>query len=1003
MVAKGSPDWLPAGWTVQFRVLKTGRRVQIYVNLETGQKFFSKDDAVHHIKMGYTLHGKPQSTNRLIERHPGKNPLQGLVNGKDTNPEWLPNGWKVELKTRQSGLKIGDEYKCYVDPLNRRKFYSKPEVFRYLRTIKHKSGMFEKKTGIRVHSPNKPSSEAKRHTLKHPTTRRQIFSGKTSSGMSDLSKIEGSKQLESKRTSPEATVASALRAEIVQDSLANEIQDCAETKQNGALNRSPWSKAGGHKISQGKRSKLPETEECKKTQGKADVVKGLASTPAPDILPEKNSIPLVMENKNFRKPQMTTGRSKDKKFLNLPRRSSKRLAASLQRDQVVNLMSGEQGLSSIPTTDVLLENNSIPPVMEKKSFKKPQMTSSRSKDKKFLNLPRRSSKRLSGLQPDQVVNLMSGEQGLASTPTADILQEKNSIPPVMEKKSFRKHQMTSSRSKDKKILILPHRSSKRLAGLDPDNLVNSMSGERAREFSIGKSSKTGAILDACLTSDSMVDGGSTQHEFGQEKELECHASTGTSTPLYGDSANKSTIPTEDQVAPEEQKQKLESGKMENEKPEPHFSFLFESDPCLEFAFKTLTGELPVADAADDWATLITEPGMLQHENLHESGIKRSSDETDWVNLKKSKKKKVFILPCRSSKRLAGLEPELVANSLAGEGFLEDTVKKSHKNNDPPATDSADEVIEQLWAVPETVPANYFSTNINTSTHTEPSNEQPIAGQRIELGNHFSVHADTSPEIELSLHEAPSDMQLDRGQGIELSHYFSNEVDISTHAEPSNKSEKSVEDPLIPEKQPHTQAQMGDLEKPEPELAFSLGDCWSDPCLDFAFKTLTGAIPIEDNLVQGYFQEQLETTNNHKNGSLALPDFGSPGFFQSDISSHFDSPEKSVSGQQLSMNSSFLPPGNVSLPSCSGAHHSQQHCLEGDKDLRGKGPNGLTKQPGLGPGEIQIRIEVEQMPGLHSKNPRTPKASSILEKPELGKRYSSAALHCSTVPSSACVH
>ncbi|KAF3451212.1 hypothetical protein FNV43_RR07305 [Rhamnella rubrinervis] len=668
--------------------------------------------------MGYTLHGKPQSTNRLIERHPGKNPLQGLVNGKDTNPEWLPNGWKVELKTRKSGLKMEMSTRfgfinlfdlCYVDPLNRRKFYSKPEVFRYLSTVKHKGGMFGRRLASRCTLQIKsPSSEAKRHTLKHPTTRRQIFSSESS--------IDG------------------VKAEIVQDSLANEIQDCAETKQNGALNRSPWSKARGHKISQRKRSKLPETEECKKTQGKADVVKGLASTPAPDILPEKNSIPPVMENKNFRKPQMTTGRSKDKKFLNLPRRSSKRLAAGLQRDQVVNLMSGEQGLSSIPATDVLLENNSIPPVMEKKSFKKPQMTSSRSKDKKFLNLPRRSSKRLSG--------------------------------------------------------------------------------ERALEFSIGKSSKIGAILDACLTSDSMVNGGSTQHEFGQEKELECHASTDTSTPLYG---KKTTS-----------------------------QLSVESDPCLEFAFKTLTGELPVADAADDWATLITEPGMLQHENLHESGIKRSSDETGWVNLRKSKKKKMFILPGRSSMRLAGLEPELVANSLAGEGFLENTIKKSHKNNDPPATDSADEVIEQLWAV----------------------REAPIAGQRIELGNHFSAHADTSPEIKLenlnlniSLHEEPSDMQLDRGQGIELSHYFSNDVDISTHAEPSNKSEKSVEDPLIPEKQPHTQAQMGDLEKPEPELAFSLGDCWSDPCLGFSFKTLTGVIPIEDNLVPaGYFREQLETSN-----------------------------------------------------------------------------------------------------------------------------------------------
>ncbi|KAG5070201.1 hypothetical protein JHK85_002578 [Glycine max] len=35
------------------------------------------------------------------------------------------------------------------------------------------------------------------------------------------------------------------------------------------------------------------------------------------------------------------------------------------------------------------------------------------------------------------------------------------------------------------------------------------------------------------------------------------------------------------------------------------------------------------------------------------------------------------------------------------------------------------------------------------------------------------------------------------------------------------------------------------------------DTWSDACLEFAFKTLTGAMPVEENIaIQGRFQEPL---------------------------------------------------------------------------------------------------------------------------------------------------
>lgn len=50
------------------------------------------------------------------------------------------------------------------------------------------------------------------------------------------------------------------------------------------------------------------------------------------------------------------------------------------------------------------------------------------------------------------------------------------------------------------------------------------------------------------------------------------------------------------------------------------------------------------------------------------------------------------------------------------------------------------------------------------------------------------------------------------------------------------------------------------------------DFWSDPCLEFAFKTLTGALTVEDNYeIQGYLEEPA---NCHwqRDGGSTLPDF-----------------------------------------------------------------------------------------------------------------------------------
>ncbi|GMP70188.1 hypothetical protein CsSME_00029141 [Camellia sinensis var. sinensis] len=60
----------------------------------------------------------------------------------------LPPGWNVEVRVRKNGKK----YKCYTDPSNGLKFFSKPEVFRYVNSLEINSSL--KSTGKRKGNHN---------------------------------------------------------------------------------------------------------------------------------------------------------------------------------------------------------------------------------------------------------------------------------------------------------------------------------------------------------------------------------------------------------------------------------------------------------------------------------------------------------------------------------------------------------------------------------------------------------------------------------------------------------------------------------------------------------------------------------------------------------------------------------------------------------------------------------------------------------------------------------
>lgn len=453
----------------------------------------------------------------------------------------------------------------------------------------------------------------------------------------------------------------------------------------------------------------------------------------------------------------------------------------------------------------------------------------------------------------------------------DILQGKNDLKNLKNKNSTRKNQISLTNFKKKKEFNLPCRSSKRLAGLEPEQVVNSVSCQQAFQVSPSKFVESedgdGPVpgLAPCILSN----GASQQLEDGQVMVNAHGASTDMSDQPHGEPLDKSENPVENKTASIGQLERLETEELDDEKREQESCSIFGnswSDPCLEFAIRTLTGALPVEDT--NYRPVLTTPtDILQKANSLEGEVKKSGNKRTQINLEKSKRRKGLNLPCRSSKRLSGFEPEMVANSIFGEQALQ----------------------------------NVSST---------------------------SCECEATPSVVLA---DEASQQLESGLDVEFAHHASNNINTPVLGESSKKNKKPLHVQVVEE-----QPQMSGVEIiPEPQLAFPFRDSWSDPCLEFAFKTLIGAIPVEDNVaVQGSLQEQLHVSQTRRDGSLALPDFGLPSFFQNDISSHFDSPEKSVAGHQPSTSSSFQAPGKVSLPSCGGIG-SQQPCLEGNKDLHGK--------------------------------------------------------------------
>ncbi|XP_022738842.1 uncharacterized protein LOC111291402 isoform X2 [Durio zibethinus] len=78
------------------------------------------------------------------------------------HPDWLLKNCFMEVKVHKSGKKVGKSYKIYVDPSTGRRFYSKPEVFGFIKNVELKSSKSIPKNKA-SHSTSKVAVKANEH------------------------------------------------------------------------------------------------------------------------------------------------------------------------------------------------------------------------------------------------------------------------------------------------------------------------------------------------------------------------------------------------------------------------------------------------------------------------------------------------------------------------------------------------------------------------------------------------------------------------------------------------------------------------------------------------------------------------------------------------------------------------------------------------------------------------------------------------------------------------
>ncbi|XP_073307686.1 uncharacterized protein [Primulina huaijiensis] len=235
------------------------------------------------------------------------------------------------------------------------------------------------------------------------------------------------------------------------------------------------------------------------------------------------------------------------------------------------------------------------------------------------------------------------------------------------------------------------------------------------------------------------------------------------------------------------------------------------------------------------------------EKLPESEIENRNRGTR-SEIRKSKKRRDLNLPLRASKRLAKSQPEMLSNVELSERTRWAATKRSSATSVPLPFDfdPQKEVADHANAVEETLREDDPLNNV----------EKPLAEGNTTLNEELSNKAE-NPLAE-------------------------DNADLKEQTEAKTNGKQPNDDATSQDTQP----------------CYEFGDSWTDPCLEFAYKTLTGEIPLDDTL------PFPEIPYNQEDGGIRPLATGEPTMFESEIPPGFESTNQNNTVEKVPASPSF---------------------------------------------------------------------------------------------------
>ncbi|KAL9246746.1 hypothetical protein vseg_020242 [Gypsophila vaccaria] len=947
MVPKIHPDWLPTDWKLQMKV-KNGRKLKCYVHTKTSQKVYSRLAVLRCINNESVASDHSDVAEKRAKKDSSKQETQPVVT--DDLLKGLPTGWTVETKIRHSGSREGTAYKCFTDPSSGSKFYSKPEVYRYLQSIQNSAGPsgLEERRGTRHSASNNsvgPSRREERRHTRHSSSNRPVDQLKAlESNVEPNVSAQNQETTASRRLSlrnKERPVDPLMDLESnVKPNVSTPNQQTTASRRLSLRKReSPVdqlksldSNVEPNMSTQNQQTTASRRLSLRKRERPADQLKALESNVEPNVSTQsqettasrklslrKRERPVdqlkalesnVEPNVSTQNQETTANRKLSLRNKERPVDPLKDLESNVEPNvSTSNPKTTASTRSSLRIKEPNVSESSDATASKRQSSRKKELNmsenskmtastrlSSREKEpnepqnSKTIPEPRNSkttpSIRLSSRKKEPNVSLDS-----ETTPSKRLTSEKKE-PNVSENSKTTPSGRLSS--ENKKVVVvntvdkdLPSgwikEMRKRLRGnqvvrTDPfyvhpasglvfrsklEVLRYLETGEISRhaywrrkhvdieELAIEKNSLTPLVKRVaranCNTREEFLAGEKTPKgspspmpEAGVPKEAAFRRITRSSSSVRPASTGE-VKPDQSSLSPE----------VQDDKAEPKKSSLFEIEQPSTSAVNISTLETTVAVS-----------------------IKGCSNKKAQSTKRKSKDQNLLYFPSRSSKRLAGVDVQPVFHSTPIEHALRATNKKSIKAKPIP---SLSDVPDDLQGKPKPPDADTQNVPISqqpqhcaldVSAVTVLVTEEPLKNSDSLMGSAPPAFSEVvAVDAPLINTEQPSESLMDHPV-----------MDEKPDALQGSKIERSMPGGPVAEEQPGSIAR--DTEQSGSEFKFP-PPLWSDPCLEFAYKTLTGAIPLDDNLaIEDYIQYQLHTSKQ-SNDFQSLPDIDMSSFPQND--------------------------------------------------------------------------------------------------------------------------